>query len=143
MNNQEEVLKILTELGVQIDDIESVDENKIVESAKEAKRLYEANDHEGFLKLLSNERFKDWSNDEVKILRCVWLNENTPIDDALDDAMTALGLWKSVHVLTESGILLLNGETLAEGRVVEFARELSNLWHAKEYQKFMCIWRLI
>ena len=37
-------------------------------------------------------------------------------------------------VLTESGVLLNSGETLTEGKVVEFAREASELWTAKDYK---------
>ena len=42
-----------------------------------------------------------------------------------------------VNVLTESGVLLNSGETLTEGKVVEFAREASSLWNGKKYQEYV------
>jgi len=40
-------------------------------------------------------------------------------------------------VLNESGILLESGETITSGKVVDLARKLSELWHAKDYRGFV------
>ena len=39
-------------------------------------------------------------------------------------------------VLIEAGILLENGNTLTEGKIVELVRNLSRLWNDKDYYGF-------
>jgi hypothetical protein len=49
------------------------------------------------------------------------------------ESLIPYGAWGQ---LQESGILLENGDILAEGRIFEVARELKRLWEAKNYNGF-------
>jgi len=42
-------------------------------------------------------------------------------------------------ILTEKGIILEGGNTLAAGRIVDFAREARQLWHEQNYTKYLTL----
>jgi len=42
-------------------------------------------------------------------------------------------------VLTDDGIMLESGNTLTTGKVVDFAREASRLWHSKDYTGYLTL----
>ena len=91
--SEEYVLGLVTESGIHVGNGEFVNEGKIVERAKEAKRLWEADDSNGLVELFSDKNFESWTKEEMIALSNVWFHEKINIDYALDDAETALGLW--------------------------------------------------
>jgi len=99
--SDEQMIWLVTESGIYIghEECEFLNEGKIVERAQEAKRLWKARDHEGFIKLLSDENFKTWTKEEIELLGYVWFDENVNIYNALDDVEYALCVERGEIVL--------------------------------------------